>query len=446
MRFAARRLVLVVLLAAGCATPSGSPAPSGAGPAAGTTAGAAEIPAVALCDTGVRTLASIDFDAFHGPGSVAPVFGALPIEPAPPDVPAATAAFLGRWEGYGLAPPIRRDWKYVLAVTSVTAVDGRAYLWASTNLQFPALVEEIRFRVAGSGDDTRIQWEQDLDHAYSVVSLTHAAHTDALEAVGTGSGGVGVDDVLLRRDSATMTVARDYAATLAARGIAWHDHEDPALLEAGAGELVFLPDGYEADPGRRWPLLLFLHGSGDRGDDGLVLAQNSPFRFITGGGRLDAVIVAPLLRRDQPAFPDAYLSGVLDDALARYRIDPGRVAMTGLSMGGEAAYRLARTRPDDVAALAVLCGFETDGLPAAAAWGYPPIEAPWSALAGMPVLVIHGEDDQNVPIAAAQAAVEAMRAAGVEVRFEALPHRDHDVWTDTYDDPAFYAWLLDAMP
>ena len=281
----------------------------------------------------------------HGPGERAPIFGALAIEPAGPDVPAATATFLGRWEGYGLGPPIRRDWKYVLAVTSITPRDGVAYLWAATNLQFPQLVERIRFRVKGAGEATAIEWEQTISGAYAVVSIRHASGTDALEGGTSSEAAAGrMSSVLLRRDATEMQVDRDPASRLAASGITWHPYDDPDLAADGAGELVYLPSGYDADPGRRWPLVLFFHGAGDRGDNGLVLAQNSPFRLITAGGSLDAIIVAPLLAADRPAFPEAYLDRVLDDALARYRVDPGQVAVTGLSMGGEAAYRLARHR------------------------------------------------------------------------------------------------------
>jgi len=111
-------------------------------------------------------------------------------------------------------------------------------------------------------------------------------------------------------------------------------------------------------------------------------------------------------------------------------------------MGGEAAYRLARQRSREVTALAVLSGFEVGGFPAAEGWGYVPIAEPWSNLAGIPVRVIHGRDDANVPLAAAEAADAAMRNAGVEVQFDVLEHHDHDVWTDTYADPAFFEWLL----
>ncbi len=424
-----------------------APAPATGVPAEGSPGATPDPALLALQDTVAEPFDVTDFDAVHGPADAtaerALIFGALPIEPAPADVPASTAAFLGRWEGYGLAPPIRRDWKYVLAVTSISRSGGTAYLWAATNLQFPALVERIRFRVQGAGPETAIEWEQTINGAYAVVSLSHSTGTDALEGGATSPDPAGrLGSVLLRRDAAEALVDRDPEARLAGLGVTWRPHADPELTRYGAGSLVYLPPGYREEPDRAWPLVVFLHGSGDRGDNGLVLAQNSPFRWITAGRTLNAVIVAPLLAADQPSFPGAYLDGVLDAALAEYRVDPARVAVTGLSMGGEAAYHLARHRPGDISTLAVLCGFEADTFPLATTWGYRPISEPWAELAGQRVLVVHGRDDLNVPVSAAQAAVDAMGAAGVDVTFSVLEHHDHDVWTATYSDPAFYEWLL----
>jgi predicted peptidase len=111
-------------------------------------------------------------------------------------------------------------------------------------------------------------------------------------------------------------------------------------------------------------------------------------------------------------------------------------------MGGEATYRFARHRPEAVAGIAVLCGFDPAHFPASKAWGYQPIEDPVERLRGIPVLVVHGRDDSVVPLEAAQQTVDDLVAAGVQVRFTILEHHDHDVWTDTYADPALIDWLV----
>ena len=404
-------------------------------------------PAMTLFDTGVRPFEVVDFDAVHRPlaadGNASLIFGALPVTPAAPGAAPELAAFLGRWEGYGSGPPIRRDWRYVLAVTEITPRDGTAYIWAGTNTQFPSRIERATFRVTGAGADTALEWTQTVGETSAVVSIRHAMGTEALEGFATPVGATQPGEtVVVRKDTTLGIVYRDYPHHLAELGITWQPHDDAGLLTAGAGSLVYLPPGYDADPTRRWPLILFLHGAGDRGDNGYFIAQNSPFRFVTGGRTLDAIIVAPLLAAGMPAFPTAYLEGSLDEALARYRVDPDRVTLSGLSMGGEAAYRLARHRPGPFAGVSVLAGFDAATFPESIRRGFEPIADPASALAGIPVLVIHGRDDTVVPLAAAQGTVDALVAAGVDVTFSVLDGHDHDVWSDTYADPAYYDWLL----
>jgi predicted esterase len=301
----------------------------------------------------------------------------------------------------------------------------------------------VHFRVTGLGADTAIEWEQTSSGSSSRIELRHGATPDRLEGGGTAGDGTRLaSPVVLRKDATDAVVYRDYEAHLADLGITWRSHDDPALAAFGDGSLVHLPPQYGEDSTKTWPLIVFLHGSGDRGENGLVIAQNSPFRFVTAGGALDAIVVAPLLREDQDSFPEAYLDGVLDDSLDRYRVDRTNVTVTGLSMGGEATYRLARHRSDVFAAAAILCGFETGTFPEAYRWGYKAITEPRSEMADVPALVIHGRDDTIVPLEAAAAAVEALRKDGVEVRFDVLEDHDHDVWTTSYSDPAFYEWLL----
>ena len=261
--------------------------------------------------TVVEPFAVDDFDAIHGAatfeGGGALILGGLPIAIPGPDVPPEAAAFLGRWEGAGIGPPIKGDWKYVLAITDITARDGSAILWTGTNLQFPASASWVRFRVTGTGADTAVEWEPTSSGSSSVIQLRLGDDGGVLEGGGTAADGARLAaPVVLRKDATDALVYRDYAAHLADLGITWRPQDDPALAAFGDGSLVYLPPGYDDDLTATWPLIVFLHGSGDRGDNGLILAQNSPFRFVTAGGELDAIVVAPLLGEDQPSFPEAY--------------------------------------------------------------------------------------------------------------------------------------------
>lgn len=138
----------------------------------------------------------------------------------------------------------------------------------------------------------------------------------------------------------------------------------------------------------------------------------------------------------------AYMDGVLAEILADYRVDQKRIYVTGLSMGGEATYRFALHQPHTFAAIAALTAFDARFYPDAVRAGYVPSTEPLAGIKDLPVWAIHGADDQVIPLSAAQSTVEALRQAGVNVRFTILENHDHDVWTDTYSDPKFYDWLF----
>ncbi|OGO34410.1 MAG: hypothetical protein A2W35_09470 [Chloroflexi bacterium RBG_16_57_11] len=198
--------------------------------------------------------------------------------------------------------------------------------------------------------------------------------------------------------------------------------------------MLYLPEGYADQPQKTWPLIFFLHGYGDRGDNLFLLAKASPFMFIREKGPLPFIIVAPLLSAYQgySSFPEEYLDGVLAEVQGNYRVDPQRIYLTGLSMGGEAAYRLAVHRPETFAALVLLSCY-VDSIT------YSLLDR----IKDLPVWVIHGENDTVFPLVKAQQPVEALEAVGGNVQLTILEDHDHDTWTDTYSDPAFYDWLLE---
>ncbi len=217
------------------------------------------------------------------------------------------------------------------------------------------------------------------------------------------------------------------------------------MSRLGNGYLVYLPPGYETDPGKRWPLLLFMHGMGDRGDNLFLLAKASPFKMIREKGPLPFVIVAPLLSGspDFFSFPGKYIEGVLDEVTKRYGIDEKRVYLVGLSLGGEAAYRFSMEHPERIAAMASLGGMLAIHVPS-----YYPREIqelagiPLSRLEDVPAWQIHGSGDAIVPVQLARRLVDDFARAGVKVRFTELTDHEHDVWSDTFADPAFYRWFL----
>jgi predicted esterase len=407
-----------------------------------------------LPETSWKDFAIPDFDAVHSPipgddeGHL--IFGAIPVSAPAEGLAPELAVFLGRWEGYDYSPPVRKDNKGVLVIQEISPLGGKAYIWAGTNLQYPYWIKEIEFRVNYSGASPIIEWQADLTGApgaagqIAPIRLGYDPETQELRGgFNVPSSGV-LDGMFRLARGETFPVYPDYARYLAGKGIETKPYRATRLADYGAGYMIYLPEGYADDPGKDWPLMLFLHGSGDRGDNILLIAKASPFMMIREKGPLPFIIAAPLLKKSYqyPSFPEPYLEGVLEEILAEYRVDHSRIYMTGLSMGGEATYRFALNRPELFAAISPLAGFNPKFSAAALQGGFTPFSLPLDRLRGIPVWAISGEGDTVVPLSVVQPTVDEFKAAGVDIRLTILNGHDHDVWTDTYSDPDFYDWFL----
>lgn len=188
--------------------------------------------------------------------------------------------------------------------------------------------------------------------------------------------------------------------------------------------LLYVPP---ADLQRPLPLVLSLHGAGERGDDiNLVRVHGIPRRLAAGAG-LPFVVVAPQCATDQ-RWDVGSLGRLLDLVERTEDVDPDRVYVTGLSMGGRATWSLAIAYPDRFAAIAPICGA---GDPSAAC-----------RIACVPVWAFHGALDPVVPLERSVEMVEALRASGGDVRFTVYPDAEHDSWTRAYENDHLYEWLL----
>ncbi len=191
--------------------------------------------------------------------------------------------------------------------------------------------------------------------------------------------------------------------------------------------LVSVPEGY-ASSRERVPLVLFLHGAGERGEDVQKVRLHGPLKEIGKGRKIPAVVVAPQCPERQWWDADA-LTAMVNQLERKYRIDRDRIYVTGLSMGGFGTWALASAHPRRFAAIAPICG------------GGEAEDAP--KLADVPIWVTHGDQDQAVPLSASQTMVDAVRKAGnSRVQFTIVKGGGHDVWTDVYGSDAFYDWLF----
>jgi len=189
---------------------------------------------------------------------------------------------------------------------------------------------------------------------------------------------------------------------------------------------VSLPREY-TQRSERWPLLIFLHGSGERGTDLEKVKIHGPPSWAARGVNSQFIIVSPQLE-DGARWDPQRLHKLLDGLKARLHVDPQRCLGTGLSLGGYGVWHWATAHPRDLAAIAPVCGF---GDPAKVA-----------AMRNVPVRAYHGDQDKAVPLAPHIACVEALRAAGGRATLTIYPGVGHDSWTPAYQDPDLLPWLL----
>ena len=193
--------------------------------------------------------------------------------------------------------------------------------------------------------------------------------------------------------------------------------------------LVSLPAGFdEADnAAATWPLLLFLHGMGERGTDLDKVRRIGLPRLIEQGMTLPFVVLSPLCPDDE-WWNLAALEALIEDACTRYRIDRDRVYLTGLSMGGFGVWALAARHPERYAAIMPICGG------GATKWA--------TRLRDLPIWAFHGAKDNVVPLTRVQPLLDEITSAGGSPRLTIYPEAGHDSWTETYVNNDVYRWLL----
>jgi predicted peptidase len=206
--------------------------------------------------------------------------------------------------------------------------------------------------------------------------------------------------------------------------------------QAELNYLLFLPKGYDAQASKKWPLMLFLHGAGERGNDIWKVAVHGPPKNIARNPEFPFILVSPQCAEGQIWSNDVLL-GLLDEVSRNHAVDASRVYLTGLSMGGYGTWSLGLSYPERFAAIAPICGggelitvLLSSGEKA-------------EALKSLGVWAFHGAKDTVVPVDESQRMVNFLKKVGVsEVKLTVYPEANHDSWTETYNNPEFYSWLL----
>ena len=194
---------------------------------------------------------------------------------------------------------------------------------------------------------------------------------------------------------------------------------------------LFLPKDYDAHAEKTWPLLLFLHGAGERGNDiDKVMIHGPAKRLKEQAFRENCpfIVVSPQCHEDHYWAPKQLLL-LLDTLEKEMKVDNGRIYVTGLSMGGFGSWMLAAEAPDRFAAAAPVCG------------GFQVEQA--AKLVDVPIWAFHGVKDSLVPVNLSIDMVSAIEiAGGKKIRLTLYPEANHDSWTETYNKEELYRWLL----
>jgi predicted esterase len=200
--------------------------------------------------------------------------------------------------------------------------------------------------------------------------------------------------------------------------------------------LRFLPDSYNDDPNKEWPMILWLHGAGNRGSDAWSLrgAGGPPSRIKNNDPLLeDFIVLSPQCKSGEWWSSDGAqnnIDALVDEHLARFRIDPDRIIITGQSMGGMGSYTAIIEHPNKYAAAVPICGSgDTDKA---------------NTIAHLPIWIFHGDSDNTVAYQNSVDMNAALLAAGAQnTDFHTIVDGPHNVWTETYQRADLYEWMLE---
>jgi predicted peptidase len=208
------------------------------------------------------------------------------------------------------------------------------------------------------------------------------------------------------------------------------------VQNASVKYLLFEPKGYDAASAKRWPLILFLHGAGERGSNIWKVATHGPPKNVAQNSDFPFIVVSPQCPEGERWSNDIVL-GLLDNVISNLKVDTRRVYLTGLSMGGYGTWDLGLSHPERFAAIVPICG-GGQIIDALLAGGKRA-----EALKSLGIWAFHGAKDPTVPLEESQRMVDVLKKIGVrDVKLTVYPEAGHDSWTEAYKNPELYQWLL----
>ncbi len=194
--------------------------------------------------------------------------------------------------------------------------------------------------------------------------------------------------------------------------------------------LLHLPEDRRHAQDGRLPMIVFLHGAGERGNDIELVKVHGPPKLISQGQDLPFIVLSPQCPANE-RWEAHSLKLLIDEIAKRHPVDTDRIYLTGLSMGGYGSWDLSIAYPEAFAAIAPICGGSDVN-----AWDAP------GSIRDMPVWAFHGAMDAVVPVEKTVNIIRSLRRAGSDAKLTIYPDAGHDSWTETYDNPKLYEWFL----
>ena len=199
-------------------------------------------------------------------------------------------------------------------------------------------------------------------------------------------------------------------------------------VEQGYDFWLYLPESYSASKAEPMPIVLFLHGRSLSGNDLTRVLNYGTLDALEAGLKLNAVVIAP--QSGGGWWDPKRIMRVVDWVIANYNVDATRLYALGMSLGGYGTLDLAATYPDRIAAAMALCGGST-------------LKSP-TALCDVPLWIMHGTADKDVPVSASRRVRDVMRKSGTtrRLRYKELVGVKHSLLARVFYLPQTYEWLL----
>lgn len=192
--------------------------------------------------------------------------------------------------------------------------------------------------------------------------------------------------------------------------------------------LLHVPEEYDKDSNKKWPVIFYLHGRHASGKNLQSLKRYGLPYYISKGKKMDFIVVSPQCPWGKNWASEDWFNPVFDEVASKLRVDDSRVYLIGMSMGGFGTWELAHRMPERFAAIAPMCGGA---------------DVRWAdELSKIPTWVFHGTADRDIPISRSEVMVKALEKRNAEVKFSRLKGEGHDI-SKHFNNDELYAWLLE---